>query len=399
MTEYPLTRPELPRTRGEVIAMVREIGSAAEPHAARHDREGSFVVEGYEVIRSTGYGAIAVPGSLGGGDHDLETVCRAQAVLARFCANTALAIAMHQHNVLSLAWRWRMGDPGVEHTLRRIADEGLILSSSGAADRNNPGVTATPTDGGLRVTGRKRFVSGIPGADVLSTLAMVDDGEESWLTTVLVPMSEPGVEIIPDWDAMGMRGSASNPVTFTDVFVPEANVLELGYLRRPERPNRRPGGTKVRHDSSRIPGLHLALTVIAATYLGAAGAVKDRALSITAEGSWEEDPVKQRLAGLMTHEVRSAWWALDSLLAHTTDDSLGTERQFVATMLAKRQVVLASIRTAELAMELLGSQSYLRNMPFEQALRDMRAGITHPLAPERTLIEVGYSELASRADD
>jgi alkylation response protein AidB-like acyl-CoA dehydrogenase len=242
-------------------------------------------------------------------------------------------------------------------------------------------------------------VSGVPGSDVVSTLAMVDDGEESWLTTVLVPTSEPGVEIVPDWDALGMRGSGSNPVRFTDVFVPEANILELGYMRRPERPNRPPRGTRVRRDSSRIPGLHVALTVIAATYLGAAEAVKDRALNITAAGSWEDDPVKQRLAGLLTHEVRSGWWALDALLAGTSDESLGTERQFVATMLAKRQVVLSSIRTVELAMELLGSQSYMRNMPFEQALRDMRAAITHPLAPERTLLEVGYSELASLADD
>jgi len=28
---------------------------------------------------------------------------------------------MHQHNVLALAWRWRLGDRAVEQTLRRIA--------------------------------------------------------------------------------------------------------------------------------------------------------------------------------------------------------------------------------------------------------------------------------------
>jgi alkylation response protein AidB-like acyl-CoA dehydrogenase len=112
-----------------------------------------------------------------------------------------------------------------------------------------------------------------------------------------------------------------------------------------------------------------------------------------AAGRGADDPIRQRLAGLLTHEFRSAWWALDALIADTNDDSLGTEGHFITTMLAKRQVILSSIRIVELAMELLGSQTYMRALPFEQALRDVRAGITHPLAPEKTLLEVGQSAL------
>src|SRR5579862_6761912 len=129
VTEATPDQLEVPRTPADVIAMARRIGSAAAPHAARHDREASFVTEGYEAIRANGFGIIAVPRELGGGGHDLETVCRALAVLARYCTNTALAISMHQHNVLSLAWRWRLGDRAVERTLRRIAFGDVILSS------------------------------------------------------------------------------------------------------------------------------------------------------------------------------------------------------------------------------------------------------------------------------
>jgi acyl-CoA dehydrogenase len=399
MTTTAPTRPELPRSHDEVLSVAREIGAVAQPHAARHDREASFVVEGYGAIRETRYGAIAVPEELGGAGHDLYTVCRAQAVLARFCTSTALAIAMHQHNVLSLAWRWRMGDESVERTLRRVADEGLLISSSGSVDRMNPGMTARATSGGLVVSGRKRLVSGAPGADVVATLALVEGNQAPWVTTVLVPMSDPGVEIVPDWDALGMRGSGSNPVTFSDVFVPEENVLQFRNLRRRQAPRGQSPGAAGRAESSRVPGLHLALTVIAATYLGAAGGVKDRALRIVAGEPWEDDPVKHRLAGMLVAEMRSGWWALDALVEATTDEDLGTERHFVTTMLAKRQVVLSSIRAVEVAMELLGTRSYLRSMPFEQALRDVRAAITHPLAPERTLTEIGYSELSALTDD
>ena len=161
-----------------------------------------------------------------------------------YCANTALAIAMHQHNVLALAWRWRLGDSCLEPTLRRIATGDLILSSSGSADPANPGVTATPAEGGLLVTGRKRFCSGVPGADFVLTMARVDDGEQPWTTTVMVPTSDPGTEIIPDWDALGMRGSGSNPVSFAGVFVPDATSSISSRCRRlayrPSAPAARP---------------------------------------------------------------------------------------------------------------------------------------------------------------
>lgn len=416
---------EVPRTPADVMAMVREIGAAAAPHAVRHDREASFVEEGYAAIRARGYGVIAVPAELGGGGHGLGTVCQAQALLARFCANTSLAIAMHQHNVLALAWRWRLGDASVERTLRRIATEGLILSSSGSADPANPGVTATPVDGGLLVTGRKRFCSGVPGADVVLTMARVDGGERPFTTTVLVPTSDPGTEIIPDWDAMGMRGSGSNPVSFNEVFVPEDNILTfepVGAVTRRARRQaagrgqaggpataRGPAGargpaaaggqatargqaTGPPADGHRLPALQLALAVIAAVYLGAAGVARDRALRGTATRGGA-DPVQQRLAGLLTHEFRTARWALDALIADSIDENIGSEAHFITTMLAKRQVVLSSIRVVELSMELIGSRSYMRAFPFEQALRDVRAGITHPLSPENTLLEVGRSAL------
>ena len=407
VTDSPPNQQEVPPTPAGVIAMVRQIGSAAAPHAVRHDREASFVTEGYAAIREHGYGVIAVPRELGGGGHNLATVCRAQSVLARYCVNTSLAIAMHQHNVLALAWRWRLGDRAVEQTLRRIAHEGLILSSSGSADPANPGVTATPVDGGLLVTGGKRFCSGVPGADLVLTMARVDDGTSQRTTTVLVPTSDPGTEVVPDWDAMGMRGSGSNPVSFSEVFVPEANIIDFEPIRGRTglgRPRARraslaaaaaqagvaPAGRAA--DGHRLPGLQIALAVIASVYLGAAGGMRDRALRmIAARGT--ADPVQLRLAGLMTSEFRSAGWALDRLIADTTDESVGTENHFVTTMLAKRQVILSSIRIVELAMELLGSRSYMRSLPFEQALRDVRAGITHPLSPEKTLEEVGRSAL------
>ena len=62
----------------------------------------------------------------------------AQRELARHCGSTALASVMHHHVVLFTAWRYRRGLPGAEATLRRVADDGIVLVSTGGADLTRP---------------------------------------------------------------------------------------------------------------------------------------------------------------------------------------------------------------------------------------------------------------------
>jgi alkylation response protein AidB-like acyl-CoA dehydrogenase len=406
------------KVSGSAVALARAVGRHAAPFAAEHDREATFVHEGYEAVRETGFGTLAVPQELGGGGHGLPTICRGQAVLARYCANTSLAISMHQHAVLTMAWRWEFGDEEVAPVLRRVVDDGLVISSSGTLNPRMINVTAEPCEGGVLVTGRKRLCSGVPGADVLFTSAKVGEADSWRAISVLVPLGAPGVEIVPDWDAMGMRGSGSNSVQMTDAFVPDANVLYLhraGHRSEDAGPAEgeargvRPGGPANSRSQEGnqdgpdagmlMPGLHISLAVIASAYLGAAGGVRDKALKLIAGTPRADTPAAHRLAGMMTQEMRTAQWVLDGLVQETTDDSIGSRRQFVATMVGKRQIVLNSIHVVEMAMEMLGARSYMKDQPFEQALRDVRAGITHPLTPEATLDQVGRAALSWARDN
>jgi acyl-CoA dehydrogenase len=234
--------------------------------------------------------------------------------------------------------------------------------------------------------------------------------------SVLAPLQADGVEIVDDWHAMGMRGSGSNSVQFDNVFVPEEYALYVDSPAQLMRPgHRRPGGARGAQGPAagtsetgesreqgtpgvRMPGLHISLPIIAATYLGAATGIRDKALAKVAGTSRADSPSTRHLAGLLTHEVRMGWWALMGLTTQTTDDSLGTTSQMVRTMLGKRQIVLSSIAAAELATEMLGSQAYMSGAPFERVVRDTRAGLTHPLPPENTLMEVGRVALAEAAE-
>jgi alkylation response protein AidB-like acyl-CoA dehydrogenase len=393
----------------EAIAVGEEIGRLAAPSAAAHDRDGTFVTEGYDAIRKLSYGNLAIPRELGGGGHGLDAICRSQAAIAHGCASTSLAIAMHQHAVLTMAWRRSRGDREVEPVLRRVARDGLILAASGTLNPAMITVDAQPGDGGFFISGRRRLCSGSPGADVLVTAARLKTPSGPRPFTVLAPLRGPGVEIVDDWDAMGMRGSGTNSVEFVDAFVPAENAMYVGgrgFRFGPRAGQGAPvtgtgdGSAVSRPGTFRgifMPGLHISLAVIAAAYLGAADAAGRAAIRQVAGTGRADGAAVPRLIGLMLHEIRTGWWTLEGMVRQTTDESLGTREQMITTMLGKRQIILGAIHAAELCMEVLGSASYMRGGVFERTLRDVRAGITHPLGPDPTLVEVGRSALDAAA--
>ena len=95
------------------------------------------------------------PTELGGLGATIREVAAVQRELAHHCGSTALATSMHQHVVSFTAWRYRRDLPGAEATLRRVADDGIVLVSTGGADLTHPKGEATKVEGGYRVSGRK----------------------------------------------------------------------------------------------------------------------------------------------------------------------------------------------------------------------------------------------------
>ena len=167
-----------------------------------------------------------VPAELGGGGADVAELAAMLRELARHCGSTALAFSMHTHQVAIPAWRWRHQKvAAVEPLLRRIANDKLILLSSGGSDWISGSGEAVKVDGGYRITARKVFTSGAEAGDILMTGAVLRaEGEPDMVIHFPVPMGAPEVKVLDTWHTLGMRGTGSNDVMIDGLFVPDASV-------------------------------------------------------------------------------------------------------------------------------------------------------------------------------
>ncbi|MBM0127738.1 acyl-CoA dehydrogenase family protein [Pimelobacter simplex] len=371
-------QPSATPTTSTPAERAARLGPRIAAHAARHDADASFVSEAYDELRAAGLLRAAVPVELGGDGATVRELVALQRELGHHCGATALASAMHQHVVAFTAWRYRRGLPGAEATLRRVAEEQILLVSTGGGDYIQPQGEAVRVDGGYRVTGRKRFASQSRHGTVISTMACFDDPEQGRrVLNLAVPVASEGVTVADNWNTMGMRGTASDDIDLVDVFVPDDKVLA-----------NRPWGVV---DPPLQVISSIAFPIICGAYLGIAEAAYDAAVAAAARRA--EDVAVQRQVGVMRARLQVAGWALDGALALVGDDPTPSRATVLAVMNAKAEVARAGVEVCDLAMEVAGGPAFFRGSVIERAYRDIRAAKFHPFTPEQTLVHLGADAL------
>jgi alkylation response protein AidB-like acyl-CoA dehydrogenase len=387
----PTTRPAPLRAGDDrFVPLAAELGARFAERADEHDRENTFVGENYELLADAGYLRLAVPEDLGGLGASLRQVCYAQAELARSCGSTALAANMHVYITLVQCFRRRLGMDGAEAVLRRVAEEDLVLFTSGGSDWLWSNGTAVRDDGGYRVSGRKAFCSQAPRGDVLVTTAIAEDGAgEREVLLFTVPTAADGVSMLETWDTLGMRGTASHDIELDDVFVAEAQIV-----------GRRAWG---KFDPPLMAAAIHFMPTVASVYYGIAAGARDEAVRLITGKRRGNDPMEtlalvHRQVGLMDYQLRTSWWALMASLDEIGDD-YGADAVTMNTLsLAKRKVVTDAVEVVDVAMETAGGMSFYNRTSLPRAYRDVRAGKYHPLTPEASLFYAGRLALGGPTD-
>jgi len=353
-------------------ATANRLGPVFGERAARYDETGSFVTENYADLAKHDFFSAAIPAELGGGSADFETLCNVIRELGNHCGSTALAFAMHTHPVAVNVFKHLRGDRSARETLKWLASGQLIVANTGANDWLESSGTAEPVEGGYRVTARKHFVSGSPGANVLMTSATHEIDEGRTIVHFTVPLATDGVDIVETWNTLGMRATGSHAVMLDGVFVPESAVIA-----------HRPAGEWHPMWEAVIP---TALPLITAAYVGLAEAASRLAIE-----SAKRKP--KELAGGTGELLNSLTMAR---LAHADMIRLNANYHFTPSLeltseiLSRKALAAAAVKqTIELAAELVGGPGFFRGHAMERIVRDTRAMDFHPLPLRRQQVFSG----------
>ena len=371
------------------------------PRAAVHDREASFPTENYRDLHEAGLLAICIPHAHGGLGADYRTYALAAAEVARHCGATALTWNMH---VCSTLWAGALADDlemdaavRAAHERRRALHFARIVRGGAIYaqpfSEANPsalgaipfGTAAKPVDGGWNVSGRKVFASLSGHADyygVLCTEAAADGALSRRNTLYLaVPASADGVRVAGDWDPLGMRGTVSRTLEFSDVFVPEDAALM-------------PRGVYFQA-ASRWPHMFLTLSP---TYLGLAQAAYDFTVAYL-RGDVAGAPAKRRASvvkqlavaemRIRLEQTKALWWQAvsEARVDPTPEQRLRAYAAQFSTMEAANDIARLAIRTC-------GGHSIMRSLPLERIYRDSRCGsLMAPWTAEVCLERIGRGAL------
>jgi alkylation response protein AidB-like acyl-CoA dehydrogenase len=351
------------------------------PRAQAIDEEARFPTENYKDLADSGLLALSVPKEYGGIGADSLTYVSVLSKISRGCASTGLTFNMHSAIVdflVQIASKDQM-----DRYFRAVTEDAAIFSSitsePGSSFRDKLAVrTSIRKDGeGYRLNGKKHFCSLSTGATHYFTWSLLDGSKDitDGLLNVMVPAGRPGIEIIDDWDTIGMRGTVSNSMDFKDVEVRADEVIGA------------PGS---------ILGKDMSIWSLGytAVYIGIAEAAYEFCVDYAKttkfrgmENTLAHSDRIQRQIGEMAMLIENARRAAEKI--GMLRGNLGKmELTFILNQ-AKYLATEAARELAEKGMRLCGGKGLLRSFPLERHLRDAMAGLVMPPANDRCLETVG----------
>ena len=384
-----------------LVAIADGLREQLAARAAEHDRDASYPFEAIDALKAAGYFAAPVPVELGGlgvcSAHDLVV---GSSRLARGDASVAIGVIMHLLAVLNMQRRRAVavaaGAQRRAHafaaSLEQIARDGVVLAaaiSEPGQDLTRPATTATRTESGWRIDGRKTFCTMAPAAtDLYVAVTHADQEGGDRYAYAMVPTDTPGVTIHDDLDALGMRASGGNTITFDGVELPEHGVRggfragdPLPYMQRNlvAGPFHAAASLGVAESAD-----HIARQTIAARNNGDARArmqIADNTIDLAAARA-----VLSRATTLIDNHHA----------ANPAGD--GTPQQltalFAEAQAAKAFVNDAAARIVDRALALSGGAGYLNGSPLARAYRDVKAGtFMHPLGANRAYDHLAHTAL------
>ncbi|MGW4773629.1 acyl-CoA dehydrogenase family protein [Nocardia sp. NPDC004278] len=232
MTEF-LSTGTLPEEYRDLALTVRDFArSVVAPVAAEHDANHTFPYEVVAGMADMGLFGLPFPEEYGGMGGDYFALCLALEELGK--VDQSVAITLEAGVSLGAMPIYRFGnDKQKQEWLpqltsgRNLAAFGLTEPGAGS-DAGGTRTTAVADSGEWIINGSKQFITN-SGTDITTLVTVTavtgQSGGKKEISTILVPTDTPGFVAEPAYNKVGWNASDTHPLSFTDVRVPEENLL------------------------------------------------------------------------------------------------------------------------------------------------------------------------------
>lgn len=353
----------LTKTQELFRQMIREFADKeVKPLAAEVDEQERFPQETVEKMAKLGLFGIPLEKEYGGagGDNLMYTIAVEE--LSRACATTGVILSAHTSLCLSPIAQFGTEEQKRKYLPKLASGEWLgafgLTEPNAGTDASAQQTTAVLEDEEWVLNGSKIFITNGGKAHVYVIIAMTDKSQgNKGISAFIVEAGTPGFEIGKKELKMGIRGSATTELIFTNCRIPKANLLgKIG------------GGFAIAMktlDGGRIG--------IAAQALGIAQGAMDETVKYTKErkqfgkaiGKFQN--TQFQMADLQTKVqaarllVRSAAFKKDQGVPYSADAAM-----------AKLFAAETAMEVTTKAVQFHGGYGYTREYPVERMMRDAK---------------------------
>ncbi len=346
----------------ELVELARTIAEKElEPRVVEWEAAGRFPRDAFTVLGRAGLLSLPYPEEVGGGGQPFEVYLQVLEEIAYRWAAVAVGVSVHALSCYPLAIA---GSPAQRDTLLPKLLSGELLGAYCLSEPHagsDPGAMRTrataTADGGFLLSGTKAWVTHGGVADFYTVFARTSDDRSGGISCFVADAASDGLTSQPPEKKMGLMGSPTTIMNFSDVPLPADRLVG------------QPG-----------QGLPIALSAldsgrlgIAATAVGLAQRALDDAIAYALQRTSFGKPIieHQGLGFLLADMAAAVEAARATTLAaaRRRDAGLPFSRQ---ASIAKLVATDAAMKVTEDAVQVFGGAGYTHDYPVERYMREAK---------------------------
>lgn len=222
----PRVRTELER----ILTAARKIRPVLRERQAQTEDDGQYAPDIHEYFKEHGFYKVLLPQTFGGLELGVPAFFMMISEVSRGCPSTAWCLSLSVAHTLTLSSYWP------EHVQREVFGKHgyMVAPASGQIAAS----TVTPVEGGYLLSGTWRYCSGAPYSTHFFPTVVIPATEDEPEHRAWMVVDRESYEVLDDWGrVIGMKGSGSNGITMTDVFVPADRVCAETWTSDIEEPS------------------------------------------------------------------------------------------------------------------------------------------------------------------